>query len=260
MKINDNRLTMDEHHLSSLLVGKTHLRLVEPGIYSVLPDNQSGNEYDTRFGIFYDRVACHPLYNRLIWGYAVALFPQMADEALRSSGQGNVLDLGCGSLAFTAEVYGRWSGRPVILSDQSLKMLRMGKARIVGQCGRMPENLVFLQADALRLPFRENTFQTVLCQNLLHCLADTGPLLASLEKILSENSRMYFTTLVKSGRLADRYLDALAKNGKLVARTASDHQAIFNRLGLPATYAVSGNMLSIRLIFETIGESGGHHT
>ncbi|MEW6079729.1 MAG: class I SAM-dependent methyltransferase [Thermodesulfobacteriota bacterium] len=247
MEKNDHRVTMAEHHLASLLVENTPLRLVEPGIYSVLPDSGSGNEYDTRFGIFYDRVACHPLYNRLIWGYAVALFPEMADEALRSSGEGNVLDLGCGSLAFTADVYSRWSGRPVVLADQSLKMLRMGKARIVGQRCRMPENLVFLQADALRLPFRENAFQAVLCQNLLHCLADTGPLLAGLEKILSENGRMYFTTLVKAGRLADRYLDALAKNGKLVARTASDHQAIFDRLGLPGEYAVAGNMLSIRL-------------
>jgi ubiquinone/menaquinone biosynthesis C-methylase UbiE len=251
MEKNDNRVTMNEHHLSSLLLENTPLRLVEPGIYSVLPDNESGNEYDTRFGDFYDRMACHPLYNRLIWGYAVALFPQMADEALRSSGQGNVLDLGCGSLAFTADVYSRWSGRPVILADQSLKMLRMGKARLAGRRGRVPENLILLQADALRLPFRENTFQTVLCQNLLHCLADTGPLLASLEKIMPENGRMYFTTLVKAGRLADRYLDALEKNGKLVARTASDHQTMFNRLGFPAEYAVSGNMLSIRLIFRS---------
>ena len=185
-------MTRDEHHLSSLLVENTPLRLVEPGIYSVLPDNQSGNEYDTRFGIFYDRVACHPLYNRLIWGYAIALFPQMADEALRSSGQGYVLDLGCGSLAFTAEVYGRWSRRPVILSDQSLKMLRMGKARIVGQCGHMPENLVFLQADALRLLIGQKAFQTILCQNLLHCLADTGPLLASLELALTSNQNSNF--------------------------------------------------------------------
>ena len=94
--------------------------------------------------------------------------------------------------------------------DRSLKMLRMAKARVMKRNGKVPDNLLFLQADALYLPFKEQSFSTILCENLLHCLGDTRPLLQQTNAILSKNGRMYFTTLVKAGRLADNYLEALA--------------------------------------------------
>ena len=101
--------TINEDDLSALLLEDRVFRLVEPSIYSVLPDNDSGNEYDTQFGFIYDGVACNPIYNRLIWGYSVQVFSQIANDALRSTIQGNVLDIGCGSLAFTARTYSKFS-------------------------------------------------------------------------------------------------------------------------------------------------------
>jgi len=75
----------NENDLSALLVANTTLRSVEPNIYSVLPGNESGNEYDSQFGFIYDLVACNPIYNRLIWGYSVKIFSHTASEALHSS-------------------------------------------------------------------------------------------------------------------------------------------------------------------------------
>ncbi|MDO9265296.1 MAG: class I SAM-dependent methyltransferase [Desulfosalsimonadaceae bacterium] len=231
--------------LSALLVKNSDLRLVEPDIYSVFPDNEAANDYDTQFGNIYDRVACNPIYNRLMWGYSVAIFASMAREALMSSSQGNVLDVGCGSLAFTARTYIRYPDRPVVLVDQSLKMLKIAVSRLVKINGKVPDNMVFLHADALRLPFREKSFHTVISQNLLHCLSDTNILLKKLKNIVAENGKMYFTTLVKGNRFADRYLEALANGGKLVSRNMADHQAIFNQLEMPITYDINGNMASI---------------
>ena len=65
------------------------------------------------------------------------------------SQDGTFLDIGCGSLAFTAKTYSQYNGRPVILWDQSLKMLRMVKTRLIKQNGKDLDNLVFLHADAL---------------------------------------------------------------------------------------------------------------
>jgi SAM-dependent methyltransferase len=237
--------TIGENELSALLLEDVDLRLVEPPIYSVLPDNEAANVYDTRFGYIYDWVACNPLYNRLIWGYSVEIFVTIAREALSSAAQGNVLDLGCGSLAFTAKIYIQYSERPVVLVDQSIKMLKIAKSRLVKINGKVPDNMVFLQADALRLPFREKTFNTILSENLLHCLDDTGNLLKTLKGILSENGKMYFTTLIKANRFADRYLESLAKGGKLVPRSMQDHQMIFDQLGMPIRYNINGNMASI---------------
>ncbi|MCP3933459.1 MAG: class I SAM-dependent methyltransferase [Bacteroidetes bacterium] len=92
------------------------------------------------------------------------------------------------------------------------------------QNGKVPENMVFLHADAMELPFQEKTFKTIHSQNLLHCLDDTNILLKSLEKIMCENGKMYFTTLVKNNRFADNYLESLTKKGKLVSRTLEDHK------------------------------------
>ena len=237
--------TFNENDLSALFSENSILRLVEPNIYSVLPDNESGNEYDTQFGFIYDWVACNPIYNRLIWGYSVKIFPQIANDALLSSADGKVLDLGCGSLAFTAETYSQYSERPVVLVDQSLKMLRMAKSRLIKRNGNVPDNLVFLHSDALQLPFRAKAFKTILSENLLHCLDDTSILLKQLEKILLKNGKMFFTTLVKNNRFADKYLEALADSGKLVSRTVVDHKKVFDQFSMSAKYETKGNILSI---------------
>lgn len=59
-----------------MLIDESTLRPVEPNIYSVLPNDQIGNEYDSQFGFIYDVAACNPIYNRLIWGYSVKKFFQ----------------------------------------------------------------------------------------------------------------------------------------------------------------------------------------
>lgn len=235
-----------EKELSAMLLEDFTLQTVEPNICSVLPDNNSGNEYDSQFGCIYDLVACNPIYNRLIWGYSVKIFSQLTHEALYSSQSGPVLDIGCGSLAFTAKTYSQYTGLPVILVDQSLKMLRMAKAKLLKLNGKVPDNLIFLHADALQLPFEKNTFTTILSENLLHCLNDTGSLLKQLKRIIAENGKMYFTTLVTADRVADKYLKALADSGKLVSRNLSDHKKIFEHADLPAEYKAIGNILLIK--------------
>lgn len=92
-----------ENILSQVISKRLNLRLIEPDIYSVFSDIEVSNSYDSPFGNIYDWVACNPVYNRLIWGYPIAKFASLAHDALTSSKKGNVLDLGCGSLAFTAQ-------------------------------------------------------------------------------------------------------------------------------------------------------------
>jgi ubiquinone/menaquinone biosynthesis C-methylase UbiE len=237
--------TIGEIALSKLISNNISLKLIEPQIYSVLQDIEAANPYDTRFGYIYDWVACNPLYNRLIWGYSINRFASLTHEALTSSKNGCVLDLGCGSLAFTAKTYIQYSDRPVILIDQSLRMLRIAKSRLMKLNGKFPDNMVFLHADALQLPFQQKSFKTIISLNLLHCLDDTKKLFIGLKNVLSDNGKMYFTTLVKGNRFADRYLKVLAEWGKLVSRSTEEHQAAFNQLGMTIKYNINGNMAFI---------------
>lgn len=237
----------DEKHLSLILQDEFTPRSVEPGIFSVMPTDDTGNEYDGQlFGFAYDLVACNPVYNRLVWGYSVKVFKKIASDALQSSSEGCVLDLACGTLAFTEKIYGQYYDRPVVLLDRSLKMLRMAKSRFIKQFGKVPDNMVFLHSDALHLPFKRNAFTTILSENLLHCLDDTLPLLMSLKDVAAPNGQLYFTTLIKSNRWADKYLDGLAASGKLVSRKANDHKEKFVEAGFMATYETAGNLLLIK--------------
>lgn len=238
--------TMTENNLSAMLVDTATLRSVEANIFSVLPNDETGNEYDSQFGFIYDLVACNRLYNRIIWGYSVKIFSQIACEALQSSPKGPFLDIGCGSLAFTAKTYSQYTDRSVVLADQSLKMLRMAKAKLIKQKGSIPENACFLHADALQLPFKEDSFSAILSENLLHCLNDTGILLKQLKNTIPKNGNMYFTTLVRANRPADKYLEALANRGKLISRNMTDHKEIFEQAGLSAEYKMTGNILVIK--------------
>ncbi|MBM9616588.1 class I SAM-dependent methyltransferase [Desulfobulbus rhabdoformis] len=154
--------------LSSILLKDSILKCVEPDIYSVLPD-ESWNEYDSKFGLFYDLVACNPFYNRIVWGYSTQMFSKLVDDALHSASDGPVLDIGCGSLAFTKNEYSQYKDRLVVLSDQSIAMLRMAKERLIKINGKIPDNLLLLHADALNLPFQDNSFKTIISENLLHC-------------------------------------------------------------------------------------------
>lgn len=233
----------DEKDLSEILLKDTTLRLIEPHIYSLLSDTETGSSYDKPFGNFYDWVACNPLYNRIVWGYSIGRFAEIARNALMSSKRGCVLDIGCGSLAFTAKTYIGYSERPVILMDNSIKLLRIAKSRLAKINGSVPENMVFFHGDALRLPFAPNTFDTIICMNLLHVLQDIKPLLTGLKNILTKSEKIYFTTLVKAGRMADKYLELWENKGEVKSRSMEQLQAVFDESGMPVKYELNGNMV-----------------
>lgn len=237
--------TITENNLSKLLSKDVDLRLVESHIYSVLSNIEVDSSYEKKFGDIYDWVACNPVYNRLIWGYSTSKFASLVYDALRSSKKGFVLDIGCGSLAFTSKNYIRYSERSVVLMDQSLKLLKIAKSRITKLNGKVPENIVFLQGDALQLSFTHKAFQTIISLNLLHVLDDINRLLFGLRRAMANDGKMYFTTLVEGNRIADRYLKAWENAGEVVSRNITLIKAVFEQLGIPIKYDIWGNMAFI---------------
>jgi SAM-dependent methyltransferase len=230
--------------LSEIMLENVSFRLIEPHIYSIYSQAENVGSYD-RFGSIYDVVACNRLYNRLVWGYSISDFHALCLDALRSAADGWVLDAGCGSLAFTARTYTQYSGRPVVLLDQSIKLLRMAKARLVSLHGSVPSNMVFLHGDALELPFKPKSFTTIISMNLLHCLDEVRKVLFGLKNVMADGATVSFSTLIKSGRLSDSYLNMLGNANALVPRTADQLLATFDGAGMPVQYRVSGNMAFI---------------
>ena len=236
---------MDIESLSGIISEGVRLRQIEPDIYSAYPTDESGSTYDRPFGNVYEIVACNRFYNRILWGYWPREFHLAAQEALASAPDGLVLDAGCGSLAFTAKAYSKYSARPVVLLDNSLKLLRIARARMTRLCSRVPGNMVFLHADAMDMPFSPEVFRTVMAQNLLHAVSDAGQLVRELKRVLARGGTISMTTLIENNRFSDSYLEALAKKGLLARRGLDDIKGLLEGAGIKAGIRTQGNMAFI---------------
>jgi SAM-dependent methyltransferase len=232
--------------LSEIILPDVSLRLVEPHFYSLSAPGENTNTYDQGGALaFYDKVACNRLYNRLVWGYSTSEYHTLCGKALNSSTAGWVMDAGCGSLAFTAKTYANYTARPVVFLDQSLTLLALAKSRLAKLLGKVPDNSVFLHGDVLHLPFKPQSFGTIIALNLLHVLADIKHVLMELKKVLMDGGTMSFTTLIENHRLADKYLHMWANAGELIPRTADQLLTEFEAINMPVTHRIQGNMVFI---------------
>ncbi len=225
----------------SLLTGVT-LKTIEPYIFSVIQDSKASNSFDD-MAKFYDLVICNRYYNRIMWGYDISSYETLTNKALNSTKNGLILDAGCGSLAFTAKTYANYTERPIILFDQSIKLLKIAKSRVVKIKGGMPANMIFLQADALQLPFKPNSFETIISLNLIHVFDDITGVISDLKNVLSENGTMSFSTLIKNSRITDKYLDVMLKKTSGVApKTFDQLQKYFAKRHITVNHEIRGNM------------------
>ncbi|MFH2060747.1 MAG: class I SAM-dependent methyltransferase [Pseudomonadota bacterium] len=233
--------------LSEIISDDVTLNVIEPNIYSVYSAGDMLGSYD-KFGAsaIYDVIACNHFYNWLMWGYSTKNYTNLCEDALANSSEGWVLDLACGSLAFTAEMYANNLNRPIVFLDQSLKLLRKGQSRLEKLKGHIPENLFFLHADALKLPFKAHVFNAVISLNLLHCIDDVKTVLKELKRVSTDGGNTAITTLVKSRRWSTRYLNMLAGSGALISRNADELLAVFNEIGIQAKYEIRGNLAFIK--------------
>ncbi len=237
----------DLHSLQEIILEDVNLNVVEKDIYSVYSIGDSPGAYDSiGASMIYDKVACNRLYNRLMWGYSISEYAALCKDRLASSSEGWVLDLACGSLAFTADIYANCSNRPVVFLDQSLKLLRKGKARLEKRMGSRPENMFFLHADALWLPFKDNIFNTVISLNLLHCIDDVNTAMKEIKRVLNDSGNCAITTLIKGNRWSDRYLDMLAGSGALISRSFDELLSALNDVDMQITYKIQGNLAFIK--------------
>lgn len=235
---------IDPNALSRLITADVQLRLVEPGIYSVYPETGNIAAYD-HMATFYDAVMGNRFYNRIMWGYWPAELSSFCRNALTSSTEGWVLDVGCGSLVFTARIYANYSERPVVLADESIEMIRAAKARLVKLKGSVPSNVFLLQADALQLPFKPQSFQTVISMNLLHVLPDAKRALVGLQSVSAAPGTMSFTTLVRNKRFGGAYMNMLSRKGLIIPRTEEQLLASLDTLSIRFKHEVKGNMMFI---------------
>ena len=198
---------------------------VDRDIVSVLPEGTPRPQYDVwARAVFYDHVVASRLYNRVVWGAAPDDYRAFEERALGSRPSGCALNAGCGSLAFTADVFGN-AGCSVILLDRSLRMLRRARRRLEHLCGQVPGHLTLVQADIFELPFKTSVFATVSCPAVIHAFEDPAQAIRQLIRVLAPGGNLFLTSLVTvAGRgFANRSLRQMHRGGEIAApRSATD--------------------------------------
>ena len=236
--------------LKAIIAEPRSIRLVEEGIYSVLPPTQHPHQYDRYAGV-YDFLVNSRLYNRVMWGDSPQSFMDFANDAVKSSRDGCILDAGCGSLLFSARAHLECRRR-VIACDQSLDMLRRARRRLMAFGGSIPERICLLQAELSDLPFRAAGFQTILCLNMLHHYANVPGLVSGFSDLLANDSgHIYLTSLVLSNRfIGDRYLAVLHRRGWIVTpRRDTELRSLLREcLGAKINYRTQGNLAYARTV------------
>ena len=229
--------------LKEVLAENRAVRLIENGIYSVLPDVPSKHHYDRRATV-YDLIVSTRLYNSVMWGSSPLEYLAFARQAVASSPNGRVLDAACGSMLFTAPIYHKCQRR-IIAVDQSLAMLRRARKRLINLSGCVPEHILLLQANLSDLPFRPASFHTVLCMNVLHQFENATALIPSLKRMLADGGHLYLTSLVSNNRfIGDCYLNALYATGEFVRPRSNPElrEMLEGSLNQEVSYRVNGNM------------------
>lgn len=123
----------------------------------------------------------YDLMNRLMTGGMDVRWRREVIRLTKISPHGSVLDLGTGTGDLAREALTQYPQARVIASDFTLEMMRVGK-----QSG----DLNFSTADALNLPFKDNTFDAVVSGFLMRNVTD-------IQKALQEQ----FRTLKPGGRI-----------------------------------------------------------
>ena len=248
------RLIVDGESLfADLLDPQRRLRPIGGGMWSALPEGQHAGRYDRRASA-YDAVVGSRLYNRLLWGSSPAAYGGFAARALQSS-DGPLLDAGCGSLVFTADVYAR-ADRPLVLVDRSLGMLQAAQTRLRAAGGARARDAIFLQADLFDLPFRPGRFRTVISMGMLHLFEEIDGLVAALDRSLAPGGHLFLTSLVAERRIGRAYLSLLHRAGEVAPPRTNAQIIRAVQQGVASARHVNGDIQGSMAFLQVMSSAG----
>jgi SAM-dependent methyltransferase len=164
------------------------------------------------------------------------------NQLIAATFRGLCLDIGCGE-GTTSRLLQR-NGCDVVAVDYELGFLRAAARRSKG--------IMYTQADAMHLPFRESSFDGVICKLVSMSLADYDGFVKEVRRVLRPNARFLeivthpcFVTFHGDNNFPNDYLHIAAKKtqwyceGELLLkpvtnfhRPLQDYVASFQRHGL----------------------------
>jgi ABC-2 type transport system ATP-binding protein len=132
-------------------------------------------------------------------------------ELWKEQDLGSVLELGCGTGLYT-EILQKVA-KNILATDLSDEMIEAATQKR----GSL-ENVTFMKADALNLPFDQNRFDTVFMANFIHIIGDPEQVIKESRRVVKEGGRIIITSFAVDEMsffnrifLAIRYFKAFGK-------------------------------------------------
>jgi demethylmenaquinone methyltransferase/2-methoxy-6-polyprenyl-1,4-benzoquinol methylase len=146
--------------------------------------NLSGNQRGQYVQAMFARIAPH--YDRMNRLMTAGHDVHWRQEAIRRTALppgGRLLDLGAGTGDLAAEALRQYPGCQVVAADFTLEMMQAGRAT-------READLAWSGADALRLPFPDQTFAAVVSGYLLRNVSDLSQALSEQHRVLQHSGRL----------------------------------------------------------------------
>ena len=132
------------------------------------------------------RIRLHELYSTNKYGWFRWLFHQIDLPE-----QATVVEVGCGPGTLWEENLTRMpEGWGVVLTDLSPGMVEEARTNLEGA-----EGFSFQQADAMSLPFPDESFDAVLAMYMLYHVPDRSKALSEMHRVLKPDGKLYISTL-----------------------------------------------------------------
>lgn len=220
------------------------LSRLDAGIYSALPASAVRAAYDRKAAI-YDAIVGRSIYHRIVWGTTTRRYSEFAWTARAAAGTEPFLEIGCGSLLFSRDLYQWPAPGPTVISDRSTGMLRRAVKRLAS-AAYADHRPIVLHADAASLPLVSGAFGSILMLNVLHVPCDREAIIAECARLLIPGrGRLFSSCLGRSGRWSDAALEFFQHAGELDVPLTHDEiiAMLTHGWGAIESSTVEGNML-----------------
>lgn len=121
---------------------------------------------------------------------------------------GRAVDIGCGPGQILKKLSARLPEWEFCGVDRSFAMIRLAAesegnpSPATGSVGPAKGNVQFVRADANSLPFRDGSFDLVLCNSVLHHMREPSRLLAEIRRIAKPNAGILLRDLRRPSRIS----------------------------------------------------------
>jgi ubiquinone/menaquinone biosynthesis C-methylase UbiE len=129
-------------------------------------------------------------------------FIEHAVRLVRGCEMGRALDIGTGPGRIVIRLAHRLPGWKFTGVDRSWGMIAQARASLAAPGGELSGRVGFEQADGNRLPFPDQSFELVMCNSVLHHLAEPQKLFSEMARLAAANGAILLRDLRRPGRLA----------------------------------------------------------